>query len=455
MKWLFLALSLFSCKSKSNQPSVTSSKETVFLEKPYFQGIDCNFNNERFKHCELVRERLSYARKKTKSSGQRFMILDTRFFPKTQLLRHQNKVLGIYRHDLNGFYQKQFPMVSYPTILDDYKQELQNQNDQFFHDHRIEFNALMKKVSIFHYDTPDFPYHHGETIFDFISEKNPHSQIVLANYPRAAFHLICDSSNNFEGLKKFLHSSVQSLKRIIKKNDINFVTIAIGKNIVWAKESLIMGCPTQRFTKKEVEEYLKVYARFHEKLAKATPDTLFFQSTENLVRTSVNLKNYPTACSEQKNIIRVSYVNSLSKVFLRDGEEPKSEFLNPQGPRKLKKCNDLYINGRANEKSFQTWLAQQGYSGMDVTSNFSEIEELRKNQRQPRWYDETTFYYLRGFEKRPELLMSSSWATAVAASFANYLINEQDYPIQSLKSFFHGNAFDPLFHNQFLGGIND
>lgn len=461
-----ILLSLISCgKAQKKNFNKTDSIELLTqemldkksydkaLNDPIIKDKNCNAIKG-FHNCDYEITNIEYAKLNPSSKNKRILVLDTALFPISFFSKNNDKVLGVYQANESGKFQLFQSRINAPVILEEFIEKTKNRPLDFYINNSYEIERFNFSVQRLTQTVTDFPVNHAETIFEFLAEKNPDSQMILARYPWPETDILCDMENDFKKLRSFINNAANTLGKLVRDNEINFINNAVGKSYFSASRQLEYICGEKDIVVNEDDkrEFHKILFSFHEKLYEQIPETLIIQAIDNAENPGfrVNESNYPTACKKFPNVIHSGFVSTLD-VFPEEGSINSVNNLVPSTRSIAQRCGEVFVNGRTDETIMEAWFNRSIYGIHEATSKEKEVREAILAD-QHTWWDQYTykFYVDGGLQVKNKFYMSTSWSTSVTTSFLIYLLNEKKVPFYSLKKKVSGKTFDPLYHQQFL-----
>ena len=376
---------------------------------------------------------------------KKILILDSESKPafESMFFKNEGRVLNIYTQEEKSFSGKikEFrPVLRAPLALDSIfekirEEERRGRDYDDLNINRKKLHKLHGKIKKLIPKDPEIP--HGEHIFDMLAKYNPEAQFILAPYPIVSNEnkVICEAFRNPNKYKEFIEESAREYLKVIHQYGINYVNLSWGptyKKEEWRNRAL---CSSE-FSEKEVRKILRLKAYFLDLLSEGAPDTLFFVAMPNDYGSSYLEKESSRvyAAKKRPNFVRVAYWSKEVNDFSNHSDQTLNAYLH-ENQRDLWDYVDFYVNGGFNEDL--RWFDYDFLK--DKTS-----EDYRKTRPER---DILEIYY-DGVFPHHYYLMSTSYATPLALSYANYLMTKHNFSVvnQNLAR----KIIDPILTQQLL-----
>lgn len=376
----------------------------------------------------------------------RILFLESMTTPTEALTSHREQTLGFYRWDKEkgDFVPRdiQFKMTSKAHQL--FYTRTEGGLEQFPAKALRGMKDLYElPVSIAELPSPDLGLLHGEIGYSFLKALNPQAKFLFAPISSEVDGNLEDP-DHLDLVSQKLNRLRESYNKLIRTHHLNRLSAAFSP-YKWAQfvgmDLVPRGVKPTSELKAKYLRYAELAKQFWENLAADNPGLLIFVVIGNDVR-DLEYKDRAWLrdfyCFNHPRVFRVGYVNERHNRIPLDGV-PLTNQNTPGLIDPGRECIDIAISS--------------GFEPDDRAINAADPLSLEYPAKRGK---RASYLILNGHLRIPLHFVSTSWATPMALSFVNRLVenfrrqNSREINLDSLKSMVRGRAFDPFYHGQFL-----
>ncbi len=380
------------------------------------------------------------------SRGQRILVVEgANDVPGVAYLRHKKKVMGVYDFESieANQYQAYRPWSEINTLLFDTGDYISNLPQHI--PARVlsgVHNQLRNSGNLSQKSVTNLPSrqirNHRNIVFEVLAELNPDAQFVLMNSPSEILYAqenLCQFRDPqvLRRLEVRLNRLALSMVGIIQDFDINYINISAANSTHVFARAYAQTCrDTMRYgridqsLRSDISRYLQLYSEFWNRISYSLPGVAIFKALPNNEEREESFE-YSQHLEHDifgyvPGMIRVGYFSTQN--FNAPIVDQKNYDLLPEAQRRLVSAADLFINGGFEEVE-------------DDVISCPPLPEHALGRMQI------------GMSAIHHRMMSCSWGTPVALTFANRLRQQGRWqtPAQLrklLKPDREARLFDPL-----------
>ncbi|MCB0367764.1 MAG: hypothetical protein KDD68_20340 [Bdellovibrionales bacterium] len=377
----------------------------------------------------------------------RILFLEDQAVPRMALTASRHRTLGFYRWDKEArhFVPRD---IDFTMEARSYRLFYESRGSEESHIPGKAFRTMKglfpTPISIAKLQDKDMGLGHADFGYSLLNHLNPKARFLFAPMSSFPNGIELEDPDYLNAVREHLEGLKLAYNLLIRMYHLNRVSVAFGPFpwLQFQRRNLInRGVkPTESLHRKYLKS-VQMWKMFWEELAADNPNLLIFVGLQNDLRdpdfTDGQLVR-DFNCFSHPRVFRVGYVHDSTNAIPIDGNyltgQNSSDLLRPGLA-----CTDLAVNSGFDE-DIRTRME---------LDPFSDAYPSRRGKR-------GSYLVVSGQLRVSFHMMATSWATPMALSFANRLVenyrrqNGRELDLDSLKGLVKGKAFDPYYHGQFL-----